>query len=193
VPGVPPRAGLALLIAVGCGDESVRNVPGDGASADPPVDAGRDGARDAGPGPDAVPDDLGADFSPDAAADAGGDAGADAAADSGSFDLGPDFVPDAAWDLASDSAADTGSTDGAGDGGCAPLAADPGAIGDNCEGPPGQPDPTACPAGYECIPFAGFVGTFTCEIRCAQTCECPPPSTCGQRCDKVGCIDACVP
>jgi hypothetical protein len=189
VPGVLPCAGLALLIAAGCGDESVRNAPGDGASADPPIDAGRDSARDAGPGPDAVPDDLVADLAPDA----GADAGADATADSASFDLGPDFVSDAPSEPASDSAADTGVADGAGDGGCAPLADDPNAIGDNCEGPPGQPDPTACPAGYECIPFAGFVATFTCEIRCARTCECPPPSTCGQRCDKVGCIDACVP
>jgi hypothetical protein len=175
----------AVLIAGGCGDRSAGIVPPDGPRTDAPVDAGPDIVGDFWPDADVVPGDLGADLVRDA--------GVDGTADSGSLDLGSDLVSDAASDPAFDSAADVGVADGASDGGCAPLADDPNAIGDNCESPPGQPDPTACPAGYECIPFAGFVGTFTCEIRCAQTCECPPPSTCGQRCDKVGCIDACVP
>ena len=74
---------------------------------------------------------------------------------------------------------------------CAPRAATAEAIDRTCESPPSTPDPSACPAGYECTPFAGVRLGYNCEIPCAHDCQCPQNSTCGMRCDKAGCIPVC--
>ena len=77
---------------------------------------------------------------------------------------------------------DPGDGDPTGDGDgdpCSPITDDASAIGQDCMN--GQ----ACPMGYTCQPFIGFVLEERCQILCNEDCDCPQGTNCEMVQDKA--------
>jgi hypothetical protein len=159
-----------FTLSIACGDDGQTDTgteteteagDGDGDAGDGDGDGG-DGDGDAGDGDGDAGDGDGD------AGDGDGDAG-DGDGDGGDGDGD-----------GGDGDGDGGDGDGDGDGdACEPLTDDPSAIGVPCGN-----GLMLCPPEYTCQPFAGIVLQESCQILCAQDCECPDGYTCEEVADK---------
>jgi hypothetical protein len=74
--------------------------------------------------------------------------------------------------------ATTSGAGGAGGSGCMPKVTDSSNIDAVCD------KDEDCLTGYVCQEFIGFMVTHTCQILCAETCECPTGTSCIETSDK---------
>lgn len=108
------------------------------------------------------------------------DAGVDVGADLATTDVPATDVPAADVPVtdvpASDVPRDVVASDA-----CMPITDDASGQGTSC-----RDGATSCPAGYTCQALSGIVVSYSCQILCRETCECPTGQECLEMRDKAG-------